>query len=490
MIINKELSLLISSNTIPQSFNSINNGIKVTQMNVFPSNKINKLDEAFKIDISSGNDTIKAKNDYKSELDNRIKISIEHYTKVYQENIKFENPISHIYDKYKNPNSQYYLKGLTDSERSVAYHSEVGYINNNGKPITIDVTGVIFRNMKPMNYSIISAEENAYNREAVNSQFQTILSNHGITIPKDEKLIFTIEPNYYTLKVNGAKDENLASAIEEILNKNSENIKQLFLHISYVKSDDNTQFTKEKQEKFNIVNSVKEFTDYNLADLEIKDGRFLAPNGEDLFKIFKDNFDKRYPNPGFDKNTILIYHENQLTELARKGFENVPDLILSIEYENGSFYDIGQKENFGTGKTAWIEEWNIAKSSEYNSVQDKINYKSKYTENPSDFTRSINKYDLIKEIEDVTGFNLNDLKEVNGKFLNKKGEDIFELYKKGVQSKYFFSKDLQEAQIIHYGKLLNELSKIGLNNIANFEPKKDEDLMQILNKIEPLEIYG
>ncbi len=126
------------------------------------------------------------------------------------------------------------------------------------------------------------------------------------------------------------------------------------MHISYVKSDDNTQFTKEKQEKFNIVNSVKEFTGYNLADLEIKDGRFLAPNGEDLFKIFKDNFDKRYPNPGFDKNTILIYHENQLTELAKKGFLNVPDLILSIEYENGSFYDIGQKENFGTEKTAWI----------------------------------------------------------------------------------------------------------------------------------------
>ncbi|MDX4070840.1 DUF4885 family protein [Aliarcobacter skirrowii] len=101
----------------------------------------------------------------------------------------------------------------------------------------------------------------------------------------------------------------------------------------------------------------------------------------------------------------------------------------------------------------------------------------------------MNKYDLIKEIEDITGFNLNDLKEVNGKFLTSNGEDIFELYKKGVQSKYFFSKDLQEAQINHYGKLLNDLSKIGLNNIANFEPKKDEDLMQILDKIEPFEIY-
>ncbi|WP_418187174.1 DUF4885 family protein [Aliarcobacter lanthieri] len=478
----------------PQSFGSLNGAIKVTYTNNISQTENSKaINEPVKLNIGNNETIINARlNGYvNEEIDKREKILKEHYSKMYQENIKFENPIAHISDKYYTENSPYYIKDLTKEERNIAVYNEISHINLRGDISQfMSYNDAILRNEKtPVFDDIMKAEENAYNREAVNSQFQTILNNYGITIPKDEKLIFTIEPNYFTLKVNGAKDENLVNTIEEILNKNSENVKQLFLHINYVKSDDNTQFTKEKQEKFNIVNSVKEFTDYNLADLEIKNGRFLAPNGEDLFKIFKDNFDKKYPNPGFDKNSILIYYENQLTELARKGFLNVPDLILSIEYENGSFYDIGQKENFGTGKTAWIEEWNIAKTSEYNSAQDKINYQSKYTENPSDFTRSINKYDLIKEIEDVTGFNLNDLKEINGKFLTSNGEDIFELYKKGVQSKYAFSKDLQEAQINHYGKLLIELSKIGLNNIANFEPKKEEDLMQILDKIEPLEIY-
>ncbi|RBQ25822.1 DUF4885 family protein [Arcobacter sp. CECT 9188] len=483
----------IDTNT-PQSFGSLNGAIKVTYTNNISQTENSKaINEPVKLNIGNNETIINARlNGYvNEEIDKREKILKEHYSKMYQENIKFENPIAHISDKYYTENSPYYIKDLTKEERNIAVYNEISHINLRGDISQfMSYNDAILRNEKtPVFDDIMKAEENAYNREAVNSQFQTILNNYGITIPKDEKLIFTIEPNYFTLKVNGAKDENLVNTIEEILNKNSENVKQLFLHINYVKSDDNTQFTKEKQEKFNIVNSVKEFTDYNLADLEIKNGRFLAPNGEDLFKIFKDNFDKKYPNPGFDKNSILIYYENQLTELARKGFLNVPDLILSIEYENGSFYDIGQKENFGTGKTAWIEEWNIAKTSEYNSAQDKINYQSKYTENQSDFTRSINKYDLIKEIEDVTGFNLNDLKEINGKFLTSNGEDIFELYKKGVQSKYAFSKDLQEAQINHYGKLLIELSKIGLNNIANFEPKKEEDLMQILDKIEPLEIY-
>lgn len=131
----------------------------------------------------------------------------------------------------------------------------------------------------------------------------------------------------------------------------------------------------------------------------------------------------------------------------------------------------------------------MAKTSEYNAAQDKIHYKSQYTENPSEFTRSINKYDLANELKYVTGYDLNDLKEENGRFLTSKGEDIFEIYKKELQSKYFFSKDLQEANSNYFGNLLKDFSKIGLNYIPNFEPKKDEDLMQILDKIEPLEIY-
>ncbi|MCT7446569.1 DUF4885 domain-containing protein [Aliarcobacter skirrowii] len=478
---------------ISQSFGSLNGAIKVTYANNISQTEHSKpINEPVKLNIGNNDTIINARlNGYvNEEIDKRDKILKEHYSKMYQENIKFESPVNHITDKYYTENSPYYIKGLTKEERNIASYTEIRHLTMKGEISEFMYDDAVLKGKKtPVFDDIMRAEENAYNREAVNNQFQTLLNKHGITIPKDEKLTFTIEPNYYTLKINGTKDENLAQAIEDILNKNSENVKQLFFHINYMKSDSSTQFTKEKEDKWNIVNSAKEFTGYNLADLEVKGDRFLAPDGTDLFRIFKNNFDERYPNPGFDKNTILIYYENQLTELARKGFENVPDLVLSIEYKNRSFYDIGQKENYGTGKTAWIEEWNIAKTSEYNAAQNKINYKSQYTENPSEFTRSINKYDLANELKDVIGYDLNDLKEENGKFLTSKGEDIFELYKKELQSKYFFSKDLQEAKSNYFGNLLKDFSKIGLNNIPNFEPKKEEDLMQILDKIEPLEIY-
>jgi len=53
---------------------------------------------------------------------------------------------------------------------------------------------------------------------------------------------------------------------------------------------------------------------------------------------------------------IMDYYGSQLSDLAKNGFDSIPDLFLSIGYENGSLQDIGQKESYGTGKTDWIEE--------------------------------------------------------------------------------------------------------------------------------------
>lgn len=48
----------------------------------------------------------------------------EHYEKVNEENKKFDNPEKHIWDKYHNPKSPYYVKGLTDKERNICEEAE------------------------------------------------------------------------------------------------------------------------------------------------------------------------------------------------------------------------------------------------------------------------------------------------------------------------------------------------------------------------------
>lgn len=43
-----------------------------------------------------------------------------------------------------------------------------------------------------------------------------------------------------------------------------------------------------------------------------------------------------------------------LRVLAQKGFDSIPDLVLSIDFENGSFRDVGQSKSFATGEIDWI----------------------------------------------------------------------------------------------------------------------------------------
>ncbi|MGN7475757.1 DUF4885 family protein [Bacillus velezensis] len=46
-----------------------------------------------------------------------------------------------------------------------------------------------------------------------------------------------------------------------------------------------------------------------------------------------------------------------LTKLARTGYDTIPDLVLSIEYKNGSLRDVGQSRQYGSGDTDWLSEW-------------------------------------------------------------------------------------------------------------------------------------
>ncbi len=47
---------------------------------------------------------------------------------------------------------------------------------------------------------------------------------------------------------------------------------------------------------------------------------------------------------------VFELYSGELTELAKKGFENIEDLNLSIDYKNGSFHDVGQSETLWNRK--------------------------------------------------------------------------------------------------------------------------------------------
>ncbi|MEC1042229.1 DUF4885 family protein [Bacillus altitudinis] len=316
-------------------------------MKINTSNAATALNNQNFTDFNSQS-AIKSTNEVMTESDRRMKILDEKYEKINEQNKRFKDPQSHIYDKYRNPYSSYFRSDLTKVEREAAYTMEMSWARNN-KGGQYDFNDAIFRNEKRYDPTQESVEKKLLNRQKVNEQLQALFSTNGLNIPKNANLTFTIDPNHFKLVVSGSTDETLAKQIEDILNT-SNNTRELFFHIMKSRNDDSTQFTPDSLAKFHLVNQIKTVTGYNLKDLSIVNGQFVTDTGANIFDIYKEELLK---NPYTAENARIAasHYGAQLFDLAKNGYDSIPDLVLSIGYENGSLYDIGQKVNYGVKKT-------------------------------------------------------------------------------------------------------------------------------------------
>ena len=395
--------MTINSNT--QSFSSLNGAIKVTQISQPDSSsttQTKKLNDSISVNISSNSEPLKeetviqARNGYVNpEQEARIKMLNDYYPKVVEENNQFENPYNHIWDKYNNISSPYYIQGLTKEEREATYTNEFNFQRWGKDSGTYDLRDFMFRNRdnSSLNDNVNVAEEKAFNREKVNTQFQSLLNKYNITIPQDTNLSFTIDPNTLKATVSGSDDETLTKSAQDVIDT-ADNAKQLFLHIISSRSDDSTQYNDKSDTKFNLVQQIKNETGYNLKDLEIKDGKFVTADGTDVFQIYAKKINENPNISDFTKQMTISFYGSNLSELAQNGFDSVPDLVLSIDYQNGSFYDVKQSENFGTQKSGWIKELKQARrDEELAHKDDDKEYQSQYLDT-TQFTKKYNDIDL------------------------------------------------------------------------------------------------
>ncbi|AXI00554.1 DUF4885 domain-containing protein [Sporosarcina sp. PTS2304] len=310
-------------------------------MNITGNNSIltNAQSQVQSKNISKNNDqtTIQSTNDMTTESDRRMKILDEKYSKINEQNKRFENPHNHIFDKYRNKDSPYFRSDLTKKEREAAYSMEMSWANS-GTGGQYNFNDAAFRNERPYDPTQESAERKVFNRQKVNGQLQDLFSTNGINIPLNTNLRFTIDPDNFKLTVNRSEDETLVSQLENLLNTNN-NARELFFHIMKSRSDDSTQFTPKSLEKFRLVNQIKTVTGYDLKELELVDDKFITKSGTDIFEIYKEQLLKN-PYTAKHANIAASHYGSQLHELAKNGFDSIPDLILSIDYKNGSLNDI------------------------------------------------------------------------------------------------------------------------------------------------------
>ena len=250
---------------------------------------------------------------------------------------------------------------MNSIERKIAFKTESDYLEGiENKSLSYD--DYILRDMKAVYGDVDNAQEQAFNRDAVNSQFQNLLNKYSIDIPKDTNLTFTIDPYDYKVSVSGSDDKNLTSLIEDVINT-ADNSKALFNHIyKSTLEHTNSQISKEKSEKKSVFHEIKNKTGYDLRDLQNVDGKFLTEDGTDILDLYKEGVLKSKDIPEEYKGLIFDSYSSKLSELAKKGFENSPDLVLWIDYKNGSFYDIGQSENLGVGQRDWITTLKASRS--------------------------------------------------------------------------------------------------------------------------------
>ena len=396
--------MTISSNT--QSFTSLNGAIKVTKLDNSDSSS-KKLSDAVSVNISSNatsNTTsllnslkeetvIQARNSYVNPDEaKRVKMLEDHYSKMNAENKMFANPYAHSSEKYFDIYSPYYIQGLSQKERVIASDTEIKYLNG-GKMFSYE--DAILKNELPIFGDIEVAEEKAFNREKVNTQFQSLLKKYNVTVPQDTELSFTIDPNTLKATVSGTDDKTLAKSVEDVINT-ADNATELFYHISSSVSDDSTQYTPRQYSKFNLTKQIKDVTGYSLKDLEIKDGKFMTPDGIDVAEIYTKKINENPKMSDYYKMMSIGSNVADLKKLAKDGFDSVPDLVLSIDYQNNSFYDVKQSENFGTEKSGWSKDWkeslfNKIKSQGYDSMTE-----SDYLDT-TQFTEKYNDIDLTSK---------------------------------------------------------------------------------------------
>ena len=439
-------------NTNIQSFSS-QSGIKVTQNgNSNQSIDKSKNSEAVNINIDSKTlDTLNLLSSLEEEtilkarlngyVNNEAKLARERleevYSKATKENKKFANPEQHIRDKYFSQASPYYIEGLSRVEREVAHRHESDYLKY-GKLRNISAIDPNLKDLNSINGIV----------DMVNEQFQQLLNKYGISIPKDSNLKFTIEPYDYKVTVSGLDDKNLSSLIEDVLNT-GDNSEELFRHIQYSRPTylgTSEQFSEDKSMKYGIFHNVKELTGYDLRELENVDGKFLTKDGTDVIELLRigvmnsKNIPEQYKSVAFDS------YSADLSEVARKSFENIEDLNLSIDYKNSSFHDVGQSETYGVGKRDWIYELKASKTQTLGEA---------FKDYRKDIVYGENSQDIIKEALNLKEFSFKGIKSDADSLLEKYGSKDMELIKLLLMQKYLLGKEDSESDKEFY-KLLKE----------------------------------
>ena len=194
----------------------------------------------------------------------------EHCAKEHAENLTYDNPSLHIWDKYKNAESPDFRSDMSEDERAWAYDQELDMLSGGkhlqmGNPYAFSAAG------GPPSLASAAMKALAAARNQIDQSVQTLLAENGIDLADDTSCRLTVDPTSYSIKVSGLEDDALAEAIEQALNS-GDNGKNLYNHLKLTGSDS----VEYANGHLTALDAQQELTDSTLAEIKKQAGPIWA----------------------------------------------------------------------------------------------------------------------------------------------------------------------------------------------------------------------
>lgn len=311
---------------------------------------VDRAREANQAAIANAGNEIKSNNfgDFEHTHAAFTKALTEKYTKLFNEAKSHSDPEDYIRQKYTNGTCSWYAGDLTEQERQIGFRYELQMLTM-GKIMNVEYKDSLFRGIDVMGSAVDSARD-SFNRQMVNAQIGNILEANGINLSEEQECTFEVDPYSYRISVNGVDDE-LKAKMEIALNV-GENGKNLYYHIRHCARQDganSTQITKDGNLKYQAYQHVLDLTGIELSGLEERDGSFYTEDGRNIIDIVKTtvgNPDEAFVTHNRHMKDWII---DLIKELAAKGWDNIKDMKLSIDYSRGGLSDKYQDISYNTG---------------------------------------------------------------------------------------------------------------------------------------------
>lgn len=184
-----------------------------------------------------------------------------HYADGHAENLTYDDPSYHAWDKYKNTESPCFCGDLPPDERAWAYDMEMDLLRG-GRHLQL-LNPYAFPDGAPTLESA-ALEANRACREQISQSIQDIFDRNNIDLPKDASFRLTVDPSY-TIRVSGLQNKELTAEIEKALNC-GDNGKNLYNHLKVTSPNGGTLGVNYADGRLETTDSA--LTDQALAEIK------------------------------------------------------------------------------------------------------------------------------------------------------------------------------------------------------------------------------